>query len=101
VFGGGVHRSGPVVHLLPTAVVRAHCGSARNSLDLRGDALTDEPRTYTTAEVAEILHMNRATVRHLINSGRLGHLDISPRQFLVGHDQLMAFIDAHRRNGDQ
>jgi excisionase family DNA binding protein len=69
---------------------------------LWGDALTKpaEPalRTYTTAQVAEILHLNRATVRQLIRSGRLGHLEISPRQFLVGHDQLEAFI-AHFRPG--
>lgn len=55
-------------------------------------------RTYTTAEVAEILHLNRATVRQLIRSGRLGHLEISPRQFIVSHDQLQAFIDDARQD---
>lgn len=55
-------------------------------------------RTYTTAQVAEILHLNVATVRQLIRSGRLGHLDVSPRQFIIGHDQLEAFIDDNRQD---
>ena len=57
-----------------------------------------EVRTYTTAQVAKILHLNVAQVRYLINDGQLGHLAVSTRQFIVGHDQLMAFLEERRQD---
>lgn len=58
------------------------------------------PRLYTADEVAELLHVHVQTVRRWIRDNELGTHKVG-RYDRISDDQLAAFLDARRSDGDQ
>jgi len=54
---------------------------------------------YTVDEVAELLHVHPQTVRTWIRGGLLGSHKVG-RYDRISDDQVAAFLDARRRDGD-
>lgn len=51
---------------------------------------------HTVADVANILHYSRNSVYGLIKSGKLPAIRLSPHEYRISSDDLLAFIEQHK-----
>lgn len=59
---------------------------------------TDDIRTYTVNEIADLLGISTRTVQRMVADGRLTAIDLGVRTTRISHAALNAFLNTHTPN---